>query len=205
MARKAVEQELNREIIVEVARELFATKGYQSVSMRAIAKKLGYSHGSLYYHFQDKAELFYNLVVDDFTHLFNRQMKILNDGKHSAMERLKIMMEEFIQFGLQNKFQYEIMFLIQDNDLRRYSRTEQAKCFDLFSRAVNAALEETASIEISLFSLPWSLFMSLHGFVTYCNRFDQTYDEVQKLANDHITFLCNNLLKNLADIETVQR
>ena len=55
--RKAVKQELTREMIMNVARNLFVQQGYQHTSMRKIATELGYSHGSIYYHFKNKAEL----------------------------------------------------------------------------------------------------------------------------------------------------
>lgn len=197
MARKAVEQELNRGIILNVAREMFEAKGYQAVSMRAIAKRLGYSHGSLYYHFKDKAELFYQLVVDDFASLFHRQSQIFHINELSVEEKLRMMMDEFIRFGLKHPFQYEVMFLIQDDQLRKYTRREQSKCFDLFSRVVHAAAEEVAAHDARLFSLPRSLFMSLHGFITYCNRFNQSYEDVQQFADDHIVFLCQNVMNTL--------
>ncbi len=66
MARKAVAQELSRERILTEARELFATFGYRALTMRSIAKAMGYSHGALYYHFNEKAELFYALIKEDF-------------------------------------------------------------------------------------------------------------------------------------------
>lgn len=55
--RKLVEKELDKSIILDAARALFADHGYQAISIRMIAKKLGYSSGSLYYHFKDKAEI----------------------------------------------------------------------------------------------------------------------------------------------------
>ena len=55
--RKAVDNELTKEMIMDTARELFAEQGFQHVSMRKIAQSLGYSHGALYYHFKNKAEI----------------------------------------------------------------------------------------------------------------------------------------------------
>lgn len=60
--RKSGHPELTREMIMDAARDLFVQKGYQHVSMRQIAKELNYSHGAIYYHFKNKAELFYALV-----------------------------------------------------------------------------------------------------------------------------------------------
>src|SRR6478609_6565172 len=65
--RKSVEKELTRDTILDTARSLFAQSGYQHVSMRKIAQELNYSHGALYYHFQNKAELFYAIISRDFS------------------------------------------------------------------------------------------------------------------------------------------
>ncbi|EAO53817.1 Transcriptional regulator, TetR family [Bacillus thuringiensis serovar israelensis ATCC 35646] len=57
--RKAVKQELTREMIMNVARELFIAQGYQHTSMRKIATELGYSHGSIYYHFKKQKQSYF--------------------------------------------------------------------------------------------------------------------------------------------------
>src|SRR5699024_3705877 len=68
-ARRAGEQSLTRNMIMDASRYLFTEKGYQYVSMRQIAKELKCSHGAIYYHFKNKAELFYALVSDHFRKL----------------------------------------------------------------------------------------------------------------------------------------
>lgn len=75
--RKSVDKELSREMILDVARILFVKDGYEHVSMRKIAKELGYSHGALYYHFKNKAELFYALVADGFLLLNQRLEEVM--------------------------------------------------------------------------------------------------------------------------------
>jgi len=44
--------------ILETAKNLFVTKGYHGMSMREISDALGVSKAALYYHFEDKEELF---------------------------------------------------------------------------------------------------------------------------------------------------
>ena len=43
--------------------------------MRSI-RHLGYSHGSLYYHFKEKAELFYAIVMKDFNDLSDLLLEV---------------------------------------------------------------------------------------------------------------------------------
>ncbi len=44
--------------MIDVARELFATQGYEATSTEEIVRRVGVSRGTLYHHFRDKAALF---------------------------------------------------------------------------------------------------------------------------------------------------
>ncbi|AEI39267.1 TetR/AcrR family transcriptional regulator [Paenibacillus mucilaginosus] len=193
MARKAVAQELSRERILEEARHLFVQHGYYALTMRSIAKSMGYSHGALYYHFREKAELFYALVVEDFQMLLERQKEMIRRTRLGDMAQLEKLMLEFIKFGLENPNHYEIMFMIKDPELQRYSRTEQAQCLELFATVVRSVVAKQEGGEKKMYSLPWSLFMSLHGFISYNIHFNQTYADVKRLAEQHVQYLCEGL------------
>ncbi|MFC0214444.1 TetR/AcrR family transcriptional regulator [Paenibacillus chartarius] len=193
MARKAVAQELSRERILEEARGLFATHGYRALTMRSIAKSMGYSHGALYYHFKEKAELFYALIRDDFSTLLRRQQELMSTYAQPSIVLLQNWMLEFIRFGLDNPNHYEIMFMINDSEIMTYSRSEQAQCLELFSEVVRDVVSSyNDNSEIS-YTLPWTLFMSLHGFISYSIHYKQSFAEVEKMAEDHVHFLCRNL------------
>lgn len=51
-------------LIVDVAREEIARRGYEGVSLREVAEKVGVSKAAVYYHFPTKAEL-YDAVLDE--------------------------------------------------------------------------------------------------------------------------------------------
>ncbi|MCP3774540.1 TetR/AcrR family transcriptional regulator [Paenibacillus sp. MZ04-78.2] len=193
MARKAVAQELSRTRILEEARQLFIEHGYHALTMRSIAKAMGYSHGALYYHFSEKAELFYALVNEDFKMLLERQKDMLNRSRLGDIGQLEKLMLEFIRFGLDNPHHYEIMFMIKDPELLRYSREEQSQCLDLFAAVVRAVVSRQPGNEKKMHSLPWSLFMSMHGFISYNIHYNQAYQDVRKLAEQHIKYLCEGL------------
>ncbi|ALS24131.1 MULTISPECIES: TetR/AcrR family transcriptional regulator [Paenibacillus] len=193
MARKAVAQELSRERILEEARQLFIQHGYHALTMRSIAKSMGYSHGALYYHFSEKAELFYALVSDDFRMLLDRMKDMLRRTRLGDLGQLEKLMFEFIRFGLENPNHYEIMFMIKDPELQRYSRTEQAECLELFATVVRSVVSKRTDGDKKMYSLPWSLFMSLHGFISYNIRYNQSFEDVKKLAEQHVKYLCEGL------------
>ena len=193
MARRAVERELSRERILEAARHLFVTKGYRAISMRSIGQHLGYSHGSLYYHFKEKAELFYAIVMKDFNDLALLLDEAAVRAPSDGILKLEQILLEFIRFGLDHPYQYEIMFMIRDEELLAYCRTEQNRCFELFSTLVRKHLLEDTCSEEERRSLPLSLFLSTHGFISFYIQDRLTYDEVRPAAVMHVKTLCRSL------------
>ena len=115
--RKSVEKELTRDLIIDTARRLFAQSGYQHVSMRKIAQELNYSHGALYYHFQNKAELFYAIISKDFSLLNELLTEIMYEDLGNKQKIIKILLR-YIQFGLDHPNQYELMFLTKRSEVQ---------------------------------------------------------------------------------------
>lgn len=193
MARRAVEQELSRERIMDAARHLFITKGYRGISMRSIGQHLGYSHGSLYYHFKEKAELFYAIVVQDFNHLSEMFQHVLASPTKDGLSKLEQLMLEFIKFGVENPYQYEIMFMLRDEEILSYCRSEQAKCLDRFDAIVRQFLHEEGHLLEHHPSFPLSMFLSLHGFISYYIQDRLTFEEIRPAAIAHVQILAQKL------------
>src|SRR5678815_4501214 len=59
-------REVLRKEILDAAREAFVRYGYNGVSVRKVAAKVGCSHGNLYLHFKDKEALFDCLVEESY-------------------------------------------------------------------------------------------------------------------------------------------
>lgn len=60
MARKTkAEAEQTRQLIIEAARRVFHANGVSRTSLAEIAKAAGVTRGAIYWHFADKAELFF--------------------------------------------------------------------------------------------------------------------------------------------------
>ncbi|MBG9800535.1 TetR/AcrR family transcriptional regulator [Brevibacillus laterosporus] len=195
-ARKAVAKELSREQIVKVARELFATQGYRAVSMRSIAQKLGYSHGSLYYHFKEKAELFNAIVQEDYRTLQEQMKKSIDqtDTERQPQHKLESLMETFIHFGLSHPHHYEMMFCSNEPETQQYARPEQDSCYETFASLVREAAGDTLQKIGSMYTIPWVIFLSLHGFVVHYIQTKQTYEDVEALVKVHVRYLASQLI-----------
>ncbi|RFU62883.1 TetR/AcrR family transcriptional regulator [Peribacillus glennii] len=181
--RKSVETELSRERIMDTARSLFVKEGYQSVSMRKIAKELDYTHGAIYYHFENKAELFYALVKEDFSLLDGVLEKILRQD-FGEREKLRKILLGFIEFGLTHPNHYEIMFLTRDEDVQSHLKKGPDQSYELFAHAIY----ELCGRKVNMKTI-WSIFLSIHGFAAVYCRSGQTYEDVSDLAESHVSLL----------------
>ena len=61
--RRAEYADATHEALLDAARELFTSQGYQQVSLEAIAQKARVTRGAFYHHFSSKTELLDALVV----------------------------------------------------------------------------------------------------------------------------------------------
>jgi AcrR family transcriptional regulator len=192
-ARKAVEHELNRKRILEVAREQFVQHGYRDVSMRGIAKELGYSPGSLYYHFREKADLFSEMTAEDFLQLDRLLEEAVRTSPNPGRDQLELIFLSFIRFGLENKRSFELMFLIQEPGLECYTAQSKMGSYEKFLNAVNESLQVINADRAKDHLLIWVLFLSLHGFVSFYIHSAQSYEDIAKLADLHIQLLLRGL------------
>jgi len=106
--REREKQELRTKIL-DAARELFATEGYEAVTMRKIAERIEYSATAIYQHFEDKETLLAELCRHDFrqfsTH-FARAAAI-----EDPIERLRAAGLAYFDFAVECPQHYRFMFM----------------------------------------------------------------------------------------------
>lgn len=96
-------------LIIDAARDLFVTKGVEAVSMREIAKRIGYSATSIYLHFTDKEALLRAICETDFLALASSLSDILKI--EDPVERMVALGQGYAQFALSHPNHYRIMFM----------------------------------------------------------------------------------------------
>ncbi len=107
--RRERERIETREIILDAARELFISEGYEGVSMRRVAEKIEYSPTAIYVHFKDKEDLFHELCHQDFAKLAAQfQAASTSDD---PVERLRLIGRIYADFALNFPNHYKLMFM----------------------------------------------------------------------------------------------
>lgn len=110
--RKIKHKEDLKRSILDAAKKLFLEEGYDATSIRKIAAEIEFSPTTIYLYYKDKNEIIHALHEEGF--------KILTDRFHvlasvqNPFERLKAMGHIYIQFALENKDFYDIMFVMKD-------------------------------------------------------------------------------------------
>ncbi|MDW7615948.1 TetR/AcrR family transcriptional regulator [Peribacillus simplex] len=186
--RKSAGKELSREMVLTEARNLFATLGYSNVSMRQLAKSLDCSHGAIYYHFKNKAEIYYSLVKTDFS-VLNHLIDDIFMSENDPSQKIEKILLCFIEFGLTQQNHYSIMFLSKEKEIQQLLQFDSNKTYEKLIQS----LTELTDNKLNPASI-WSIFLSLHGFITFYINSELSYPDVKGLAYFHVKNIINNIV-----------
>jgi AcrR family transcriptional regulator len=108
--RRERERLAMREQILNAARELFAERGYEAVTMREIGKRIEYSATALYNHFADKEALVRELCRRDFSDFAQRFLAAVVGSKTPVESMCKAGLV-YLGFAEQFPQHYRLMFM----------------------------------------------------------------------------------------------
>ena len=169
--RRAREKSETRDKILDAARELFVTEGYEGVSMRRVAEKIEYSPTAIYVHFSDKQQLFHELCQQDYARL----AEVFQSSAMSSdpIERLKQIGNTYTEFGVRYPNHYKFMFMTPhppqepDEKDREIMGNPEVDAYAFLKWAVQQAIdagrfrEELQDAEL----ISQTLWASVHGVI----------------------------------------
>ena len=170
--RREREKSETRDKILDAARELFVTEGYEGVSMRRVAEKIEYSPTAIYVHFADKSELFHELCRQDFARL--QEVMKSAPTPSDPIERLRQIGRNYIQFGVRFPNHYVFMFMTRhpahepDEEDREIMGNPEMDAYAMLKWAVQEAInagyfrEELQDAEL----VSQTLWASVHGVIS---------------------------------------
>jgi AcrR family transcriptional regulator len=143
--RREREKLETRDLILEAARELFLSEGYEGVSMRQLAEKIEYSPTAIYVHFADKRDLFRELCLKDFARL----AEVFQGATlpQDPVARLKHIGRIYVEFGRQYPNHYKLMFMTPHPPAELDERSNEIRgnpevdAYALLKQAVQQAID----------------------------------------------------------------
>lgn len=203
MKEKKEPTDIKKEII-DAARHLFLDEGYQHVSMRKIAKKIGYTPTTIYIYFKNKEEILLNLLKEGYG-LFYNDLKIAYDNSVNESPDITLfkMCEAYINFGLKQPDYYNIIFMENmETDTIIVENSSRYKGFLLLNVVVKDLIEENIIIvddqELNQADsyMSHTIWASLHGLTSLLITFPQfNWGEQNRLIQFHIRTIIQGLKK----------
>jgi AcrR family transcriptional regulator len=121
------DREAVRRGILDAARELFVTEGYEHVSIRKIAERIEYSPAAIYGYFPSKDDIFFALAEEGF-HLLGdpaNHRELL--APLAPLERVRAIFWRLYEFSREHPQYFELMFI--DRSVPRISREYERFAF----------------------------------------------------------------------------
>jgi TetR/AcrR family transcriptional regulator, repressor of the mexAB-oprM multidrug resistance operon len=88
MRRTKEEAEQTRQAILDAAEALFLTNGVARTSLEMIARECGVTRGAVYWHFQNKAHLFHEMLSQIRIPADELTERLRVDGEEDSLQRL---------------------------------------------------------------------------------------------------------------------
>jgi TetR/AcrR family transcriptional regulator len=128
--RREREREARKRAILEGAKTVFFSKGFQSATMDQIAEAAELSKGAIYSYFAHKEDLYVTILLEGLGLLHERFLRAVA-GKSDWEEKLRSLGWAYYHFFLENRSYYNILFMIQHGEIAsRVSEKVSMACFE---------------------------------------------------------------------------
>jgi AcrR family transcriptional regulator len=159
---------LQREAIVEAARQLIVAGGLEALSLRRLAAQLGVTAPALYAHVRDKQDLLRALAEGQFAELVARFDRVTEPD---PIARIKAHGRAYVEQAREHPELFKLMFLFPPelaagdvpDDVTLPAATQ---AFAAASGAVNEAIEAGAIVADDPLLVALTLWSGTHGVAT---------------------------------------
>lgn len=163
--RERLKHELREEVLT-AARDMFVRDGYDSVSMRKVADRVGVAPGTIYHYFEDKDAILAAICEETFARLDKRMEALRDDSSGDPLARLRRGGRVYVQFGLDHPQHYFLTFALSNTGPKPDSvKRLGMQSFDCLRANVRACVEAGVTRSKDVEELAQSLWASMHGVV----------------------------------------
>lgn len=176
--------------IVEATRSLFLSEGYNQVSMRKIASKVGYSPTNIYNYFKNKEEIVLHLLKEGYAIFLDYlEQSIKTHEEANVLVQLKAILFAYVQFSMDYADYYNLIFIhnLESEDTVVVSESDRIKGFQLLLEITKEAVEKKAIVNQDPVLVSESLWALVHGLSSLFIKFPTfQWADKRQLIKHHI-------------------
>lgn len=184
-----------REKIIKAAEELFARRGYDSVSVEDIREQAGISKGLIYYHFKDKKAL-YSTVLKQMGKIVLPGLREIVVSDQSPTEKLTTFIKRYLEHVFKEKNLIQILareIVNTESPVSRMIIEHSRKTIEILAGIIQEGVDKGEYRAVNPMQAAISLFGMLNIYVTAAIIFAE---EIPTKETDQFS------VKNLAEINT---
>ncbi|GIV59648.1 TetR/AcrR family transcriptional regulator [Rhodocaloribacter litoris] len=158
-----------RRRILDTARCLLVADGYKRLSMRKIARAIGYSATSIYLHFESKDALVHALIEEGMERLYGAFRRVWAAHPDDPYARLEALCRCYVDFGLEHPEYYEIMYLLHPEQMARFPAEKYRRArrnLELLVETLAEGAERGVFVPEDPLRAASAIWASLHGVVS---------------------------------------
>lgn len=107
MKKTKDEAAITRQTLLDAAKQVFSSKGFNQTSLEAVAMEAGVTRGAIYWHFGNKIEMFRAVLEQCYQNAEIKVDKIL-ESKQPPVEKIRLLLRELFLI-LANETDFRIM------------------------------------------------------------------------------------------------
>ncbi len=213
--RREREREGRKLAILEAAKVVFFSKGFQSATMDQIAQEAELSKGTVYAYFANKEDLYVTILLEGLGLLYERFQRSV-DGKSDWEAKLRSIGWAYYEFFRENRSFYNILFLMQHGEITsRVSEEVSVACFEkglaclkVLSKAVEQGIQEGKAQACEPMKTAVLLWGTLNGILLLFEEEEHRRlipDSLEDLIGSAMDLVLNGLRNQPLDYEKGMR
>jgi AcrR family transcriptional regulator len=157
-----------RQAILEAACQHLRAQNTDSLSLRALARKIGVSQTAPYRHFDSRNALFAGIAVWGFNILEQELRQTLADDTGPASEKLVELGLTYLKFSQAHFEKYSLLYASNLVDFEEYEELQAAgsRSFDLMLQTIRQGREEGLFLDRPEEELAAVIWSGLHGMAS---------------------------------------
>ena len=188
LSRREQQREQRRQLILDTAREIAESRGWDAVTTRLLAERIEYSQPVLYSHFSGVGAIVSAVALQGFTEMAG-SLRASAAAAPDHVSALEAVARDYLRFADQHPAVYGAMFGMP-TDLEFASEDTPEPVRDGFMAIEDALADATGSRDLETRTeLAWS---ALHGLATL----GASHRLRANVAEDRVTLLVAQLMAN---------